>query len=565
MGPRWKGNSSEAKSRSKAKALAQPMSKIVLQLQSSLTGSSSRGFLCGSSVLVEMKAEEANLLESACFGVRVMENKHWFQLSMEEAFYLCHSLKCLEIVEDKCSKNDNQLWKCMESRRASFPYLYKAYSHLRMKNWVVRSGVKYGVDFVAYRHHPALVHSEYAVIVLSEEHSYGNKRLTEWLDIHCTTRLCGGVAKTLLVLYISRNGHSVDSPSCLERCTVEERTVTRWKPEQCRDDDRLVESENETKLKQLGANIFSCCTHSTGSEPLDIDDSEHILNDDELSLNTMAEDGRDEEVAEKLTIMHEECLDEEYTNDYDEEEEEEENHYASRATSKMQPRRSSVSKAYWDDEMGMAVVFPKGRIWRTMGISRNGKLYISIEEVLYLVEIGALLLLDGSDTSISLEDIYTKVSDGKNEFLLEEFRAYRQLRYLGYIVARHGIPWSRKGVKTNCESVSSQVCPEAEEIRSLNGLFNGIQINEVRAVFDIYLPNSKFKKSSPGDPNFVLCFTRGHPPSKPDLEALERQFGSTALKFCHVEEDCVSFYSFDKVELHVVSCHLQKFRHPSLN
>ncbi|PRQ24778.1 putative tRNA-intron lyase [Rosa chinensis] len=345
-----------------------------------------------------MKAEEANLLESACFGVRVMENKHWFQLSMEEAFYVCHSLKCLEIVEDKCSKNDNQLWKCMESRRASFPYLYKAYSHLRMKNWVVRSGVKYGVDFVAYRHHPALVHSEYAVIVLSEEHSDGNKQLTEWLDIHCTTRLCGGVAKTLLVLYISRNGHSVDSPSSVERFTVEERTITRWKPEQCRVDDRLVQSEKGTESEQLAADIFSRCSHST-------DDSEQKLNHDELSLNTMAEDGSNEEVAEKLTIMHEECLDEEYTNDHDEEEEEE-NHYASRATSKMQPRRSSVSKAHWDDEMGMAVVFPKGRIWRTMGISRNGKLYISIEEVLYLVEIGALLLLNGSDTSISLEDIY---------------------------------------------------------------------------------------------------------------------------------------------------------------
>ena len=125
-----------------------------------------------------------------------------------------------------------------------------------------------------------------------------------------------------------------------------------------------------------------------------------------------------------------------------------------------------------------------------------------------MLEIGALLLLDGSESIISLKDIYTKVSDGKNKFFLDEFRAYRQLKALGYIVARHGVSWSKKGVKTNYESVSSQVCAQLEEIKSVNALINGIQINEVRPVFDIYLPNSKFKKSSPGDPSFVLCFTR---------------------------------------------------------
>ena len=265
MGPRWKGNTSGAKSRSKAKAHTDPMSNIVLQLQSSLIRSNSQGFLSGSSVLLEVKEQQVNLLESACVGVRLMENQHWFQLCMEEAFYPCHSLKCLDVVEDKCSKTDDQLWQCMESRRALFPYLYKAYSHLRMKNWVVKSGVKYGVDFVAYQHHPALVHSEYAVIVLSDEDSDGNMRLRDWLDVHCTTRLCGGVAKTLLILYIRKNGHSVESPSCLESFTVEERTVTRWKPEECRNADRELESDNGTKLEQLSADIVSCFTHSTGT------------------------------------------------------------------------------------------------------------------------------------------------------------------------------------------------------------------------------------------------------------------------------------------------------------
>ncbi|KAK9904514.1 hypothetical protein M0R45_000658 [Rubus argutus] len=171
--------------------------------------------------------------------------------------------------------------------------------------------------------------------------------------------------------------------------------------------------------------------------------------------------------------------------------EEEEVYYASVPASKLQPR-AVVSKARWNNEMG------------------------------------ALLLLGESDTGLSLEDIYVKMSGGKNRCCWEEFRAYRQLKSLGYIVGRH------------------------EEIRSVIGLFNEMQINKVRPVFNVYLPNSKFRKSSPGDPGFVLCFTRGYPPSKAELEALEGQCGSIPLKFCNVEQGRVSFFSFDKVELPVL-------------
>ncbi|XP_062003874.1 uncharacterized protein LOC133721316 isoform X1 [Rosa rugosa] len=241
--------------------------------------------------------------------------------------------------------------------------------------------------------------------------------------------------------------------------------------------------------------------------------------------------------------------------------EEEQVHYASGPASKLQPR-AVVSKARWNDEMGMAqVVVQKGTFSKSTGIVRSGNLYYSIEEVLFLVEIGALVLLDESDTGrLSLEDVYVKMSGGKYGCCWEEFRAYRQLKSLGYIVGRYGIPWSLKKAKSNCESISSQGCPdsdeavnlESEEIRSVIGLFNEMQINEARPVFNVYLPNSKFRKSSPGDPCFVLCFTRGYPPSRAELEALEGQCRSIPLKFCNVEQGRVSFFSFDKVELPIL-------------
>ncbi|KAK9947079.1 hypothetical protein M0R45_012515 [Rubus argutus] len=106
--------------------------------------------------------------------------------------------------------------------------------------------------------------------------------------------------------------------------------------------------------------------------------------------------------------------------------------------------------------------------------------------------------------------------------LWEEFRAYKELKSLGYIVGRHGIPRSvKKG--------------ESEEM----------QTSEARPIFDVYRPNSKFKKSCPGDPIFVLCFIKRF------REAFEGLCESIPLKFCNVEQGRVTIFSFDndKVEL----------------
>lgn len=242
MAPRWKGKDAKSKKEAEAEALKEPMSKIVSQLQSSLVESDTCGFLSDNSVHIAVGAEQLDLLDKACFGrpVRTVENdKQWFQLSFEEAFYLCCSLKCLKIKgSDTGPQNDEELWHYMKSQRETFPCFYKAYSHLRMKNWVVRSGAQYGVDFIVYRYHPARVHSEYGVLVLFDgDDKAVNGRLRVWSDVHGTTRLLGSVAKTLLVLYVNKNGNSNESPLCLKNYTIEERTITRWSPEQGREKD----------------------------------------------------------------------------------------------------------------------------------------------------------------------------------------------------------------------------------------------------------------------------------------------------------------------------------------
>ncbi|KAK9666429.1 hypothetical protein RND81_14G184200 [Saponaria officinalis] len=233
MGPRWKGKGS------KSKAALDPMSEIVSSLQSSLITTNCKGLLSGNSVLLEANSEQSAILNRTCFGRAIItsqKNNQWYQFSLEEAFYLRHTLNCLDIVDHNgVTKSEIDLWHYMCSKVETFPELYKAYSHLRIKNWVVKSGSQYGVDYVAYRHHPALVHSEYAVIVLSDKNGGSRERLKVWSDLHCTIRLCGGVAKTLLVLHVQSEGIETISPVCLQNYVIKVQTISRWIPEQNRE------------------------------------------------------------------------------------------------------------------------------------------------------------------------------------------------------------------------------------------------------------------------------------------------------------------------------------------
>ncbi|TXG70309.1 hypothetical protein EZV62_005244 [Acer yangbiense] len=65
--------------------------------------------------------------------------------------------------------------------------------------------------------------------------------------------------------------------------------------------------------------------------------------------------------------------------------------------------------------------------------------------------------------------------------------------------------------------------------------------------------NVKFHAIREAKKNGELAFScRVYPPSKAEIEVLERQCGSIPMKFCHVEHGRVSFFFFNKVELPVL-------------
>ncbi|KAJ6762882.1 hypothetical protein OIU79_023598 [Salix purpurea] len=87
--------------------------------------------------------------------------------------------------------------------------------------------------------------------------------------------------------------------------------LSKWSALQLAVENEWGGSGSHLLAEQLASDIFSWFSQS--KEPLYIDDLESILDESMLSLNTMIEDGSIEEVAEKLMIMHEECLEGNYS------------------------------------------------------------------------------------------------------------------------------------------------------------------------------------------------------------------------------------------------------------
>ncbi|CAA6661267.1 unnamed protein product [Spirodela intermedia] len=249
--------------------------------------------------------------------------------------------------------------------------------------------------------------------------------------------------------------------------------------------------------------------------------------------------------------------------------EEEQHHNPFLASFYSTPRfqfRSEVSKARWDESIGMGeIIEKKGRIWTSTGMTRNGgKLYCTIEEIIFLVERGALLLLDTSDRVLDLKYIYMKLAEGKCGCTWESLEAYRHLKSLGYIIRRHGIPWTMKNEKSCCPatshsafmSVISDKMGKSDKVKeedvSIVQMVKQIAIDEMKLDFDVYLPDSKFRKTSPGDPNFILSLLGSKPPSRADVEGLEKKCNGVPLKFCHVDHGRVSIFSFEKLNLQIL-------------
>lgn len=69
-------------------------------------------------------------------------------LFVEEAFFLHHTIKCLDVRDlDDNRISTEELWSKLCKLKETFVETFVAYLYLKSKNWVIKSGMKFGGDF----------------------------------------------------------------------------------------------------------------------------------------------------------------------------------------------------------------------------------------------------------------------------------------------------------------------------------------------------------------------------------------------------------------------------------
>jgi tRNA-splicing endonuclease subunit Sen2 len=259
---------------------SQPESRPVQRLQRTKTVRFSptieaREFDLSSPVISPIKSPGSSPLAEAGQEIKkqvqVPENQEHLNVSLEEAFFLSYALGVFNVY---CDDSDTILPPSSLLslfRRHSYhpprslsmpaepddPFMlsYVVYHHYRSLGWVVRSGVKFGVDYLLYNRGPAFSHAEFSVTVLpSYSHPYwlkteeskryvAEKTKKTWFWLHGINRVQAQVHKQLMICYVEvpspwrseEKGKDVDIAGELSRYKVRDVMVRRWTPNRSKD------------------------------------------------------------------------------------------------------------------------------------------------------------------------------------------------------------------------------------------------------------------------------------------------------------------------------------------
>ncbi|EEQ89182.2 hypothetical protein RJZ56_000705 [Blastomyces dermatitidis] len=207
----------------------------------------------------------------------VLKNEEHLQLSNEEALFLVYGLGVLQVYNsDRTSIlsasslltgfRQHSYFPPRESSAPAQPddpfmLSYVVYHHFRSLGWVIRSGVKFGVDYLLYNRGPVFSHAEFAVCLLpaysdpywtaTEERRQktAKKEGRTWWWLHCVNRVQAQVKKSLVLCYVevppphtqppptdaTGEGGELDIGTLLRTYKVREMTIKRWVPNRSRD------------------------------------------------------------------------------------------------------------------------------------------------------------------------------------------------------------------------------------------------------------------------------------------------------------------------------------------
>lgn len=197
----------------------------------------------------------------------VVDNQEHLNISLEEAFFLSYGLGSLNVYCDESETILPPSSLLSLFRRHSYhpprslsvsaepddPFMlsYAAYHHYRAAGWVVRSGIKFGTDYLLYNRGPAFSHAEFAVTILpSYSHPYwqstkghreyvAEKTKKTWWWLHGVNRVQAQVHKQLVICYVDvpppLKKSDADIGFEFSRYKVRDVAIKRWTPNRTRD------------------------------------------------------------------------------------------------------------------------------------------------------------------------------------------------------------------------------------------------------------------------------------------------------------------------------------------
>lgn len=160
---------------------------------------------------------------------------------------------------------------------------------------------------------------------------------------------------------------------------------------------------------------------------------------------------------------------------------------------------------------------------------------------------GSLVVMDGEEV-MPAATVYNLLTDSRYGCSWGAYQCYAYLKKLGYVVGRHGVAYSdkakgRNGGEGQMQQSGNFAVFTAADTRA------GDESAELRLMYDVHLPNSRFRKTAPGVPAFSLCVTSGCPPGRAEVRRLQEENQGVPVKFASCDGGHVSICSFDEIEL----------------
>lgn len=188
---------------------------------------------------IDFREEDNDLLEDG-----QLKNLEQLQLMPVETLFLKFALNAADAICDGANLSAQQLFNKLSSHSADDQFIlnYVSYHHYRSLGWCVRSGIKFGTDYLLYKRGPPFHHAEYATIILPNyKDEEKNERVAkDFIWLSSISRVIGGVRKNLVLVFVDiPSQEEFDAQSDLESLfklyKISEVLYRRWVPNKNRD------------------------------------------------------------------------------------------------------------------------------------------------------------------------------------------------------------------------------------------------------------------------------------------------------------------------------------------